>query len=168
MQGVVVGKRTCRVVAGAVVVGIVLVGCGEDRNDSLQGAGSGTTKTTVAATASFQANKIAADVREWHVGLTANTAKAGEVTFAVTNFGTQPHEFLVVATDFEIGQIPIRTDNRFDEEEPGLNVVNEIPEWEPGVTNSLTVDLAAGHYQLVCNISGHYPNGMFAEFEVIE
>jgi hypothetical protein len=153
-----------RLIAGvaSAILATCLLGCGADRDDSLvaqQAAANGRSR--------FEANSVAGDVREWHVGLTADSAKAGEVTFTITNFGTTQHEFLVVATDFTLGEIPIRTDDRFDEEEPGLTVVDEISEWDPGVTKSLVLNLEPGHYQVVCNIPSHYAHGMFAAFEVV-
>ena len=37
----------------------------------------------------------------------------------------------------------------------------------PGLTKTVTVKLTPGHYQLVCNIPGHYKKGMAIPFEVI-
>ena len=49
-------------------------------------------------------------MREWAVETTSARALAGDVTFAITNFGTMKHEFLVVKTDFEPGKIPLTSD----------------------------------------------------------
>lgn len=111
-------------------------------------------------------NRISGDVREWAINLTAAKAEAGEVTFTITNYGTIQHEFLVVRTDHPIGGIPVRSENRFDEEEPGIIVVDEIPEFDVGTTGTVALDLEPGAYQVVCNIAGHYQKGMFAAFEV--
>ena len=113
-------------------------------------------------------NSIAGSVGEWAVETTANRAYAGDVTFAITNFGTMKHEFLVVKTDFEPGKIPLTAESRFDEESDGLEVIDEIPEFEVKTTGLLTVKLEPGKYQLLCNIAGHYKAGMYRAFEVVE
>ena len=83
------------------------------------------------------------------------------------NFGTMKHEFLVVKTDFEPGKIPLTSESRFDEEAEGLEVIDEIPEFEVKTTGMLTVKLDPGKYQLLCNIAGHYAQGMYADLVVV-
>ena len=68
-------------------------------------------------------------------------------------------------TDVTLGEIPVEGD-RFSEEDEALVMVDEIPEYEPGTTQELTVSLEAGTYQLVCNIAGHYSAGMHTSFVV--
>lgn len=111
-------------------------------------------------------NDITGSVAEWSVGVSANEAKAGDVKFTMQNAGTIPHEFIIVKTDFAPGEIPLGSNNRFDEEGEGLEVIGEIPEWEPGTTDTVTLTLTAGKYQLLCNIAGHYKNGMYVPFTV--
>lgn len=111
-------------------------------------------------------NDITGSVQEWAVGVSANEAKAGDVKFTMKNAGTIPHEFIVVKTDFAPGEIPLGSNNRFDEEGEGVEAIGEIPEWEPGTTGTVTLKLPAGKYQLLCNIAGHYKNGMYVPFTV--
>ncbi len=96
----------------------------------------------------------------------AVAANVGEVKFTVTNDGTIGHEFLVVKTDMAVGEIPLDGDH-FPEPADGLEVVDEIGEFKVGTTETLTVNLEAGKYQLVCNLPGHYKNGMHLGFEVV-
>jgi uncharacterized cupredoxin-like copper-binding protein len=96
----------------------------------------------------------------------AASALAGDVTFTVTNAGAIGHEFLIVKTDFENGKIPIVGD-RFPEPSDGVEVIDEIGEFPPGETNTLTVTLVPGKYQLVCNLPAHYAAGMHLAFTVI-
>ena len=107
---------------------------------------------------------IAAKESEWKIVISASAHTAGDVTFHLDNRGTVPHEFLVVATD-KSGTMLLdsvdATTNRIDEET--LDVVDEQPEYEPGTTATLTVTLPKGHYVVMCNIEGHYKNGMFAD-----
>lgn len=146
--------RTQRLVAlVAVVTGISVVtgGCGDDSNS---------------APDKVVSNDITAQVKEWHVDVDAEHAKAGEVTFTVTNKGTIKHEFVVVKTDIPEGQIPIGPDDHFDEEGPGVEAIDELAEFAVGSTQTLKVDLEPGTYQLVCNLPEHYGNGMYREFTV--
>lgn len=111
-------------------------------------------------------NKITGNVHEWGIDVSAQKARVGEVTFAIANFGTVAHEFIVVKTDFDAGKIPIGTNNRFDEEGEGVEAIDEIKEFAVNTSEVLTVNLEAGSYQLLCNIAGHYSNGMYAAFIV--
>ena len=142
-------SRNIRViVAGLVIAG--LSGCGSDPSD----AGGGTS------------NMVNGIVKEWEVEVDAGSANAGEVTFTVSNEGSIGHEFLVVKTDIEPGKIPLDGDH-FPEPADGLEVIDEIGEYAAGSTETLTVTLAPGKYQLVCNLPGHYAAGMHAGFEVL-
>jgi uncharacterized cupredoxin-like copper-binding protein len=70
---------------------------------------------------------------------------AGELTFEVTNKGKQPTELYV-----------------FGE---GDKVISEVEDVGPGASRSLTVDLAAGNYQLGCK-PGQKGNGIRADITV--
>jgi uncharacterized cupredoxin-like copper-binding protein len=112
---------------------------------------------------------IAAKESEWKIVISANAHTAGDVTFHLDNRGTVPHEFLVVATDMSGTMLLDSVDattNRIDEET--LDVVDEQPEYEPGTTATLTVTLPKGHYVVMCNIEGHYKNGMFADLIITD
>ena len=111
-------------------------------------------------------NKITGDVHEWGINLSAQKATSGEVIFAIANFGTIAHEFIVVKTDYEVGKIPLGSNNRFDEEGEGVEAIDEIKEFPVNTSEVLTVNLEAGSYQVLCNIEGHYKNGMYAAFTV--
>jgi uncharacterized cupredoxin-like copper-binding protein len=83
----------------------------------------------------------------------------------MTNEGTIGHEFLVVKTDIAVGEIPLDGDH-FAEPTDGIEVINEIGEFAKGTTESLTVNLTPGTYQLVCNLPDHYEAGMHISFKV--
>ena len=112
---------------------------------------------------------IAAKESEWKIVVSAGRHTAGDVTFHLDNRGTVPHEFLVVATDKSAADLLAEVDattNRIDEEK--LDVVDEQPEYDPGTTATLTVTLPKGHYVVMCNIEGHYKNGMYADLEITD
>ncbi len=112
---------------------------------------------------------IAAKESEWKIVVSASHHTAGDVTFHLDNRGTVPHEFLVVATEKSGAQLLDSVDpttNRIDES--NLDVVDEHAEYDPGTTATLTVNLPKGHYVVLCNIEGHYKNGMFADLTITD
>jgi uncharacterized cupredoxin-like copper-binding protein len=106
---------------------------------------------------------IAVELSEWKVVPASATAVAGPVSFAVTNKGTQVHEFVVVKTDTKASALPV-VDNKIDEST--LTPVDEIEDIAVGASPTLDVTLDAGHYVLLCNIETHYEQGMGADFDV--
>lgn len=129
------------------------------------GCGSGEVTTTSDETSDESSNDISGSVKEWEVKVSSKKASAGDVTFTIKNDGTIMHEFLVVKTDIADGEIPLDGEI-FSEESEGITVVDEIPEYDAGTTESLTLTLTPGKYQLVCNIEGHYKAGMHTAFTV--
>jgi uncharacterized cupredoxin-like copper-binding protein len=131
----------------------------------LVAAGCASTAATPSAPApaSAAAGSVAVELNEWTVKPASATAPAGPITFAVTNAGAQVHEFVVVKTDLKADALPV-ADNKIDEST--LTPVDEIEDIAAGATPSLSVDLAAGHYVLLCNIETHYGQGMHADFDV--
>jgi uncharacterized cupredoxin-like copper-binding protein len=95
-----------------------------------------------------------------------NSAPAGDVTFDVTNDAEQTHEFVVVKTDLAEGELPLDDEGNVSEEGEGMEVVDEIEDIEGGSDESLTVNLDSGSYVLICNLPGHYAQGMHASFTV--
>ncbi len=146
---------------GALLVSVLAVlfvaSCGADPSDVTSDGGD---------TADRVSNKITGSVGEWFVDVSAAKAEAGEVTFAIANFGTVAHEFLVVETMYAPGKIPVGANDRFDEQDPGIDVVDEIAEWSPNDAEVLRVTLERGRYELVCNLEGHYANGMWTSLVV--
>jgi uncharacterized cupredoxin-like copper-binding protein len=94
---------------------------------------------------------------------------SGKVTFTVTNAGTITHEFVVLKTDtpsadIEIGKFEGEAD-RINEDTAGTNV-GETGDMQPGATSDLTLDLKPGHYVFLCNLPGHYMQGMHVDVTV--
>jgi iron uptake system component EfeO len=75
------------------------------------------------------------------------TVPAGDVTFEVTNDGSEEHEFEI----FE-----------------GETVVDEVEGLVPGLSRSLTVALEAGDYTFVCKLADHEEQGMTGTLTVTE
>src|SRR5205814_1598404 len=79
---------------------------------------------------------------------------------------------VVLKTDKPADSFPITgfegEPNRFDEDAKGLTNVGETgdPAMKPGTSKMLTIDMAEGHYAIVCNLNGHYASGMHQDFWV--
>ncbi|HZD57696.1 MAG TPA: sulfocyanin-like copper-binding protein [Anaerolineales bacterium] len=98
--------------------------------------------------------------------LSKDSAKAGEVTFHLTNnAASETHEFVIVQTDLPADSLPMNEDGSLVLEDQ-INAVDEAEDIEPGDSVDLTVNLPAGHYALICNIENHYTQGMHTDFTV--
>ena len=102
------------------------------------------------------------------MGITASAPQAavGPVTFTVTNSSSQMvHEMIVVRLTAEQAAhpeaLPYDTMGGMVDEDK-VDDVGEVSELDPGKSGSLTVDLAAGTYELICNVPGHFMIGMRA------
>lgn len=137
-------------VAAVLAIALVATACGGD--------GGGTVDVTL------QEFAIAAD---------PTSVGAGEVTFDATNDGpNDPHELVVFRTDLAPEALPTQETGAVDESGEGVELIDEIEEFPVGETQSMTLDLEAGNYVLVCNIydedeqEAHYQEGMRLAFTV--
>ena len=96
------------------------------------------------------------------------------MTFNATNNGPDDdHEFVVIQTDLSPTDLPTKPDGSVDEEGAGITVIDEIEPFAVGKTETLTVDLDAGSYALICNVydakekEAHYQEGMRTGFTVM-
>ncbi len=103
------------------------------------------------------------DVQHMYMKLDTGTVPAGMVTFSVANEGVKKHEFVVLSTDIMAGDLPLKGDEVVEDDYVAIDEIGELP---PGETLTLTVDLAAGHYALICNLKGHVRMGMYADLTV--
>ncbi|MGQ0670232.1 MAG: cupredoxin domain-containing protein, partial [Actinomycetota bacterium] len=110
---------------------------------------------------------VGVTLRDFEIALDSTSAEAGEVTFQVANEGPSIHEFVVLKTDLAEDQLPADENGDVDEAgAPGIEVVDEIEDIEADATPSLAVELEAGSYVIICNLPGHYGNGMYTSFTV--
>jgi uncharacterized cupredoxin-like copper-binding protein len=112
-------------------------------------------------------------LQEWSVLPEVASADAGEITFHITNDGPEDiHEFVVVKTDLEPGELPTDDTGAVDEEGEGMEVMGEVEDLAIDATEDLTLSLDAGSYVLICNIyseeeqEAHYEEGMRTAFTV--
>jgi len=113
-------------------------------------------------------------LREYSVTPDRTTAPSGNVTFDVSNLGSEPHEFLVIKTNLAPANLPIEINGSYEEDGAGTDLIDEIELILPGGSEDLTLDLSAGKYVLICNmvhvegitVEAHYALGMRAAFTV--
>lgn len=106
------------------------------------------------------------------ITVSPDIVSSGTVTFVATNTGTLNHELLVLPTPTDgVGTRPVNSDGKIDESSSlgeastscGQGAGSGI---SPGTTSWVTLHSAPGNYELLCDVPGHYANGMFAGFTV--
>jgi uncharacterized cupredoxin-like copper-binding protein len=137
---------------GAILT-IVGAGCGSDSKGNGYGSSSAPA-TTVAAT-----------VKDFTLSLDKSSAAAGSIKFDITNQGPSDHEFVILKTDLAADKLPIK-DNTVDTSASGVTSIAEAEDIGSGTSKSLTKSLDPGKYVMICNIAGHYQQGIHASFVV--
>ncbi|WP_407345640.1 plastocyanin/azurin family copper-binding protein [Pengzhenrongella phosphoraccumulans] len=101
------------------------------------------------------------------------TVAHGQVSFLVTNDGRRDHELVVLplADGESAGNRTIGADNQIDEtgslgEASSTNAEGTGEGIAPGTSGWVTLTLPPGHYELACNLPGHYAAGMSTELTV--
>jgi uncharacterized cupredoxin-like copper-binding protein len=153
--------RARQVLAALAILSLAIVGC--------------TTASTPSADVGGEATTVTVALQEWAVVPAAQSAPAGEVTFEVTNDGPEDvHEFVIVRTDLDPGDLPTDENGVVTEEAEGMEVIGEIEDIPVGETQEITATLEAGSYILLCNIwdetegEAHYAMGMRTAFTVTD
>jgi len=116
--------------------------------------------TAVAPPTAAPAHASAVTLSEFDVAPKPSQVASGRVTFNVSNAGRVEHEFVVLKTSKPASDL--LKNGRADE----TGNVGEIGSVKPGQTKTLALDLAAGHYALICNLPGHYAAGQYADLTV--
>ena len=106
---------------------------------------------------------VSATEADFSINLATNSAAAGSVTFNITNQGPSAHEFVILKTDEAPDALPVK-DNEVEEDK--TDVIDEAEDIAPSTTATLTTDLEAGSYVIICNLPTHYEQGMRAAFTV--
>ncbi|TFC10443.1 hypothetical protein E3O19_15715 [Cryobacterium algoritolerans] len=101
------------------------------------------------------------------------TAGKGTVSFLALNRGSISHELVVLPlSDTQtVGTRPGGGDNKVDEtgslgEASTTNGKGTGEGIAPGASSWVTMDLAPGRYEVLCNLPGHYAAGMYSELTV--
>ena len=98
---------------------------------------------------------------------------AGTVSLRVANVGSLVHELVVLPlfSGQEVGHRPVGADTKVDESGSlgeasrtcGAGGGDGI---DPGAIGWVTLGLQPGNYELICNLPGHYADGMYTELQV--
>ena len=100
------------------------------------------------------------------------TVNVGRVYFSRRQPGPEdPHEFVIIKSDLSPLNLPFEI-NRVPEDK--VTIIDELEPYLPKTKASVVVNLAAGNYLLICNITeveaaqveSHYREGMVAAFRV--
>jgi uncharacterized cupredoxin-like copper-binding protein len=158
------GFRT-RLPVGLAAVALSVAACG----------GASATPSPAAESPEPGSTTVDVTLQEWAVVPAVATAKAGSVTFKVTNTGpVDTHEFVVFRTDLDQRGLPTGADGSVDEAGAGVEAIGELEDVTVGSVQEVTFELQPGKYVFVCNLveqSGgttevHYKLGMSAAFTV--
>jgi uncharacterized cupredoxin-like copper-binding protein len=109
---------------------------------------------------------VAVTLRDFEITLAQDTLPAGTVSFDIRNEGPSVHEFVVFRTDLAADALPTNDAGEVDEEGEGVELVDEVEDIAVDATATLDVDLDPGSYVAVCNLPGHYAQGMATGFTV--
>ena len=142
------------------------IACGNNGKESSKTTPGPTAAGTAAGeTETMSALKL--NLNEWSItgekGGAIPSVKAGEVTLEVHNDGQIPHELVVIKTNTDPANLPLDGEE-VDEEAAGA--IGEVEPFPGGAVKDGTFSLQPGTYALICNIPGHYKQGMHAQLIV--
>ena len=102
-----------------------------------------------------------------------SSVPAGEVSFVAANLGGRSHELVILplADGARAGDRTPGADGQVDESgslgEASASCASGTGDGiTPGTVGWVTVNLAPGRYELVCNLPNHYAAGMYQELDV--
>jgi uncharacterized cupredoxin-like copper-binding protein len=124
----------------------------------------GTAGETGGGSGGTAGNAIEIQMGEFFFKPTDATAAAGSVKISAPNVGATTHELVLVRTDLDPANLPTLANGEVDEE--ALESPGEIPDVAAGSTATTTVDLKPGKYAVICNLPGHYGQGMYGSLTV--
>lgn len=107
------------------------------------------------------------------LGASPASVAAGQVSFVATNMGSVDHELVILplSGNQSAGTRTVQADGTVDETGSlgeasntcGAGAGDGIA---PGASSWVTITLAPGRYELVCNLPGHYAAGMYTQLTV--
>ncbi len=102
----------------------------------------------------------------FRIHISQETVQAGPVTFHIVNGADDMlHEFIIVKTDLPSTDLPLDpVTSRVNED--AIEIVTSQDNIEPAHSRDINLTLDAGHYVLICNLPGHYLQGMMVDFHV--
>lgn len=107
--------------------------------------------------------QVTVDMKEYAITVSPATIKAGTIKFGIRNNGQMAHQFDLVKTDLAADKLAVDSASAKAKED---GLVKQALNIQPGKVATVSADLAAGHYVILCNVAGHYQLGMRADFTV--
>ncbi|MCH8064611.1 MAG: hypothetical protein IIC90_02135 [Chloroflexi bacterium] len=144
---------------------LFVAACNGDDGDADPTATEPAVADPIATEPAASETTIDVSLSEFVIDPSIDTAQAGTITFNVSSDGAIFHNFKVVATDLAPDALPV-DEALFAADEEQVDVVASTADLDPGEQETLTVELAAGSYVLICNIPTHYQAGMTVAFTV--
>ena len=147
------------------VLAIAAVACGgdDDDDDDSDGGNGDAVGSSV----------VNVDLFEYQIVPDLDAVAAGSVTFNASNVGGATHELVIIRTDVAPDALPVIENHVADESAEEIAVIGRIEEFAAQSDASITIDLEAGSYVLICNIVegdalSHYEEGMHRAFTISE
>ncbi len=106
---------------------------------------------------------LAVTMKDYRVEMNVTTVKAGTVKIGIKNAGGMEHSFELIRSELPFDKLPMDT-GAAKAKEDGL--VKQVKSIAVGKVSTLTAELAAGKYVVICNVAGHYQLGMRAALTV--
>jgi uncharacterized cupredoxin-like copper-binding protein len=139
--------RRLRLIAVLGVMSVVAIGCGGSDGGDGEPSGDG----------------VVVEMEDFSLDAAPGTHAAGPVAFEIRNGGPSVHALTVIRSDAAADALPVENGLI---PEGQVDVVDEETDIPPGADATLSTNLEAGSYILVCNLPAHYESGMYAAFTV--
>ena len=115
---------------------------------------------------SSNATPIGVELGNDHVILSTTEIGAGGVVFEIENRSSDlVHEVEVFGGAVDGALLPVSNSVA---DTTGLTLIDEVEDLTPGARATLSMNLEPGTYLVLCNLPGHYGNGMWAYLAVVE
>jgi uncharacterized cupredoxin-like copper-binding protein len=105
--------------------------------------------------------EVGVSLKEWSVSPSQTEARPGTVTFEVRNEGSMPHQLVVIKSDLPPEMLPVANGDIATSQ---VRILESIDPIGSGATAEVRFEATAGKYVLVCNVPGHYQQGMTTSF----
>ena len=148
---------------GAGVIVLAFAGCGGGGNSE------GATSQAQAHTQPAAGGSLTIGMSDYAFSPNDTATKAGTVRISAPNQGQLPHELVLLKTNQSPGSLSTLSNGEVDEEgleAKGVESPGEIEDVGPGETKSATLKLTPGKYVMICNLPGHYKQGMYGSLRV--
>ena len=106
---------------------------------------------------------VIVDMKEYSITLNVSSVKAGSVKFGIRNGGTMVHDFDLYKTDLPLDKLPIDGGSAKVKMD---GLVKQMTNIAANRSTTISADLAAGRYVIICNVAGHYQLGMRVSLQV--